>query len=460
MSSQITKKPVRNTKPKLILPKKCEEESALLLLLKKYSLQAYHKPLAEKGFDQNLRLLVSMSDQELEELLDSIKFFPGHRSKFVGVLNLLKKLSVKDTPRRRSSSTRSHSKEKQKRPGSCKTKVSSDRSNLRKMLEFQESDYKNQSDTDRSEYTKQQLTASTMPKPKIENLEAELEEAHKKIRELTIQLENQSPTPKKSQAFDPFEPLPEVDKQELELGVSYDSSKMRSTLYHLDVEEICKCLSKVLRKMILEGDNPNYTSFSASNSETSSVCSTQISVPHGIIELFNQQFHDPYSRIGVFPGEDEIYNISKNIIIRSRMEKECSIICLIYIERLRSMTGIFPTEMNWKRLLFLCLVLASKIWDDESYENQNFADVFSNISLRDLNSMEVTFLNLVDYKVGISKSEYAKFYFLLRTFTDKKCRSFPLVPLDVDTVRKLQGAANNAEVKLRELHKENLYKTL
>ena len=104
--------------------------------------------------------------------------------------------------------------------------------------------------------------------------------------------------------------------------------------------------------------------------------------------------------------------------------------------------------------------MASKVWDDESYENQNFVNVFSNITLKDLNAMEMTFLNLLDFKVGINKSEYAKYYFLLRTFANKKNRSFPLVPLDVDTVRKLQSSASNAENKLRELHEENMYKTL
>lgn len=458
MSNQISKKPIRNTKPKIILPKKCEEESALLLLLKKYNLQAYYKNLAEKGFDSNLRLLVTMPDQELETLLDSIKFFPGHRSKFLGILSLLKKLNFKDTPRQRSSSTRSHSKEKQRRPGSCKSKNSIDTGCLRKMLDFHDSDYKDQSETERLKIIPSPNSTCNIKEPSV-NIVAELEEARKKILELTQQLENKSPSPKKSKAFDPFEPLPEINKQDDELGMSYDSSKMRSTLHHLDIEEICKCLSKVIRKMIIEKDNTSYSSFSSSTSDSSDIYTPVMTVPPSIIELFSKQFYDPYSRLGVIPGEDEIYNISKNILIRSKMEKECSIISLIYIERLRTMTGICPTERNWKRLLFLCLVLASKIWDDESYENQNFADVFSNINLRELNTMEVTFLNLIDYKVGVSKSEYAKFYFLLRTFTDKKCRSFPLVPLDVDTVRKLQGAANNAESKLREIHEENLYKS-
>jgi hypothetical protein len=432
MSSQIPKKQPISLKPKVPTPKKPEEDSALLTLLKKYNLQSYYKILADKGFDQNLKSLVYQSESETQALLDSIKFFPGHRSKFEGILNLLKKLQVKDTPKVRSSSTRSSSKEKGRRPSS-KAKVSTPRGSFRKMLDFQEPFSKSNSESDRS------------------NLIAELEEANRKIRELTLQLECNSPSPKKQESFDPFEEFPEVSKEQQELGVSYDSAKMRSTLHYLDIEEICKCLSKVLRVMILNEDE---------QLAELGLAAPGAIIPLGIKEMFNVKFTDPHSKLGVFPAEEEIYNITKNIIIRSKMEKECSIICLIYIERLRSLTSIRPTERNWKRLIFITLVLSSKVWDDESYENINFSDVFSNISLSEINSLESTFLSLIDFQVGITKSEYAKFYFLLRTFTDRKSRSFPIVPLDVDTVRKLQGSSNGAEAKLREVHDENLLKTL
>ena len=432
MSSQIPRKQLSTSRNKCQIPKKSEEDSGLLTLLKKYNLQSYYKVLAEKGFDQNLKNLVYQTESETQALLDSIKFFPGHRSKFESILNLLKKLQVKDTPKVRSSSTRSSSKEKVKRPAS-KGKVSTPRDSFRKILDFQDNFSKSNSETDRS------------------NLLAELEEANKRIRELTLQLEATTPSPAKVQSFDPFEDLPEIPKEQNELGVSYDSAKMRSTLHYLDIEEICKCLSKVLKVMILNEDSELVQLGFATPAQ---------SIPLGIKELFNQKYTDPYSKLGVFPEEEEIYNNAKNIIIRSKMEKECSIICIIYIERLRELTGIRPTERNWKRILFIALVLASKIWDDESYENINFADVFSNISLREINALESTWLSLIDFKVGISKSEYAKYYFLLRTFTDKKSRSFPIVPLDVDTVRKLQSTSNGAEAKLREVHEEDLLKTL
>jgi hypothetical protein len=142
------------------------------------------------------------------------------------------------------------------------------------------------------------------------------------------------------------------------------------------------------------------------------------------------------------------------------MEKEVSILCLIYMERFIEKTGIYVSEKNWKKLLFMCLILASKIWDDESYENVHFAQVFSIITLREINSMELIFLSMIDYEVNIKNSDYAKYYFALRTNAQKNNKSFPLKPLDVDVVLKLQKNSNNAETALKEKMTESLTKTM
>jgi hypothetical protein len=58
------------------------------------------------------------------------------------------------------------------------------------------------------------------------------------------------------------------------------------------------------------------------------------------------------------------------------MEKEVTIICLIYIERLLIKTGLGLEPCNWRKTTFIALILASKIWDDESFENDNFSKAF------------------------------------------------------------------------------------
>jgi hypothetical protein len=72
------------------------------------------------------------------------------------------------------------------------------------------------------------------------------------------------------------------------------------------------------------------------------------------------------------PTLEELYYYCKYVIISGRMEKEIPILCLIYLERFFTKTGILMNYGNWKRLTLISLILASKIWDDDSLENVHF----------------------------------------------------------------------------------------
>ena len=63
--------------------------------------------------------------------------------------------------------------------------------------------------------------------------------------------------------------------------------------------------------------------------------------------------------------------------------------------------------------------MASKIWDDESFENENFAIAFPIYRTKDINEMERVFLDFIDYKLRIGSKEYAKYYFILRSYAKK-----------------------------------------
>ena len=66
-------------------------------------------------------------------------------------------------------------------------------------------------------------------------------------------------------------------------------------------------------------------------------------------------------------------------------------------------------------MLLCCLVLASKIWDDDSLENIHFPKVMPNVTTKEINLIEQAFIEFLDYKLVIKGSEYAKYYFILRT---------------------------------------------
>lgn len=101
------------------------------------------------------------------------------------------------------------------------------------------------------------------------------------------------------------------------------------------------------------------------------------------------------------------------------MENEIPIICLVYLERFITKTGILLTNENWRRLTLISLCIGSKIWDDDSLENIHFPKVMADVSLKLINQVEKSFLDFLDYDLVVKGSEYAKYYFILRTLADE-----------------------------------------
>lgn len=120
---------------------------------------------------------------------------------------------------------------------------------------------------------------------------------------------------------------------------------------------------------------------------------------------------------------EEFYN-------RSKMEHDTIIMSLIYIERLIKSTNsaLAPCAENWRSILFACMVLASKVWDDLSMWNIDFSNVsaatvgLSSFTLSRINKLELSLLKVLDFNVSVSASEYARYYFLIRTMLQRSGR--------------------------------------
>jgi len=78
------------------------------------------------------------------------------------------------------------------------------------------------------------------------------------------------------------------------------------------------------------------------------------------------------------------------------------------------------------------MVLSSKVWDDMSVWNADFSQTCPNgvlFTLKRINELEVALLSALQYKVKVTASEYAKYYFLMRSMLIKS----GLVSDDVDS---------------------------
>jgi hypothetical protein len=120
------------------------------------------------------------------------------------------------------------------------------------------------------------------------------------------------------------------------------------------------------------------------------------------------------------PSEEEIYEFGHQLFKSVQLSSECSIVCLIYIERLMEVAKVPLVSRTW-RTIFMCgLLLASKVWQDLSSWNIEFASVYPQFSLEAINRLEVQFLKMIKWDLYISSSLYAKYYFALRSILEKQ----------------------------------------
>eukprot|EP01133_Synstelium_polycarpum_P010923 gene10923-12730_t len=99
--------------------------------------------------------------------------------------------------------------------------------------------------------------------------------------------------------------------------------------------------------------------------------------------------------------------------------------------------------------LLSALILASKVWEDQSVWNVDFLPVFDNLTATDLNNLERQFLSLIQYNVSLTASVYAKYYFELRTFSKLDSNHFPLKPLDKSGAKRLEDHSQASEYRVK-----------
>lgn len=61
------------------------------------------------------------------------------------------------------------------------------------------------------------------------------------------------------------------------------------------------------------------------------------------------------------PTVDEIYEFIKTLFNKAQLSSECSLVCLIYVERLMETAHVPLLASTWKPVLLCGLLLASKV---------------------------------------------------------------------------------------------------
>jgi len=216
---------------------------------------------------------------------------------------------------------------------------------------------------------------------------------------------------------------------------STSSLYIDSTISRPCIDEIIFCVSIVIHDRIGEGERE------------------LAATPHAMDQLpdmFNTKSKPLLVQLDASDAtEDTIFRSIKSIYSIAEFSSECLVISLLYIERLRSLTGLHLLMSNWQPILLAAMVVAQKVWDDKSLLNVDFSLICSAYSLKDINQLEKTFLELLQYNVSISASLYASYYFELRTLCEKSERTFTLKPLTEEQTAALVSRAEERSSEMQ-----------
>ena len=143
--------------------------------------------------------------------------------------------------------------------------------------------------------------------------------------------------------------------------------------------------------------------------------SAQVPLVSRIVPLTAVEQRRQYHVLPNPPSVRDVWRLLKRLFDQARLNAECVIIALIYIERLMDTRGLALTPRNWIVVVATALLTASKIQDDHASFNAEFAAILPLFTLRQVNHMERVFLSTISYELYISADTYSAYYFGLKS---------------------------------------------
>ena len=128
-------------------------------------------------------------------------------------------------------------------------------------------------------------------------------------------------------------------------------------------------------------------------------------------------------------------------------------ISLIYINRIIALTGLSLHPTNWRPLILISLMISQKMWDDKYLSNADFAYIYPFFNAEQVNTLEMKFLEMIQYNTHVKFSLYSKYYFELKSLSTE---NFPLKAMDVYTLNKLENQSKLYSENIKKYSKTNI----
>jgi hypothetical protein len=151
------------------------------------------------------------------------------------------------------------------------------------------------------------------------------------------------------------------------------------------------------------------------------------------------------------PTVERIYSFIRHLFVEAELSSECCVVCLVYVERLMERASVELLAINWRPIVMAGMLLASKVWQDLSSWNIEFARVYPQFSVQSINRLERNILRLLQWDLFISGAVYAKYYFALRSLNES--RNFRQ---RYNYIMRPQNAPQAKQLEKRSAHASNL----
>ena len=130
-------------------------------------------------------------------------------------------------------------------------------------------------------------------------------------------------------------------------------------------------------------------------------------------DIIKQQSKMPFSANSI--PEISIQDYLIRIQTYSNIEKSTLIISLIYIDRICENSNLNLTYFNIHRILFAAVLMSIKYNEDNFYDNKFYAEI-AGVKLKELNMIENSFTDMIDFKYYVDDETYEKYKDYLEGF--------------------------------------------
>ncbi|KAG0042865.1 hypothetical protein BGZ83_012087 [Gryganskiella cystojenkinii] len=110
------------------------------------------------------------------------------------------------------------------------------------------------------------------------------------------------------------------------------------------------------------------------------------------------------------PPQISVYDYLRRIVKYTSLERACLLVILIYIDRVCEKVRTFTiSSLTVHRFIIASVTLAAKAVCDSYCTNSHYAKV-GGLSTQELNTLEVEFLGLIDWRVAVEGGTMQRYY--------------------------------------------------